>query len=283
MIYPITRVVGVFSPPGDQPYLHVTGRRDSSRSEVLVLTLIHPPHAMPIGPALPPHLAHLTAPRSPSPPRVTTSEHPDDSDDDEDAFGPALPPHLAAARKGPQAGPSKPAIATFESPSPPRLPSSRAGPSAGPSAVPDDEDDSDDEVIGPVLPTEGVVERSAVEEFMEREQRMYAQKEVRGNDNLMYTEPMLMSRSPASSPSRKEKNGCSFPLPLGFSLRSTRCGSDQRHSPGRPRRLMLITLCGPRRLKKRRRGWPTKSPGSSARSRGKKSEGMRRLIGRGRG
>ena len=156
------------------------------------------PDKMPIGPALPPHLAHLagaSSSRSPSPEprpsgataRSVAPAH-DDDDSDDDAFGPALPPHLAAARGKPSsgsgaapasAGPSRPA--PYESPSPPRLPSARQpGPAAGPAMGPsfEDDDESDDDVIGPALPTGDVVEKTAVQESMEREERMRQSREV---------------------------------------------------------------------------------------------------------
>ena len=41
------------------------------------------------------------------------------------------------------------------------------------------DDDSDDDVIGPVLPSGPTVEKSAVEEFREREERMRKSREVR--------------------------------------------------------------------------------------------------------
>ena len=122
---------------------------------------------MPIGPALPPHLQHLAGRKSP----VSDEE-------DEDDFGPALPPHLAEARKA-VAGPSRPSQ-VYSSPSPPRLPGTGARHATKDTAGgSDDEEDSDDDVIGPMPTTETVIEKSAVEEFKEREARMNRQKEVR--------------------------------------------------------------------------------------------------------
>ncbi|ORX38963.1 hypothetical protein BD324DRAFT_618007 [Kockovaella imperatae] len=125
---------------------------------------------MTIGPALPPHLAHLaqqqrsaspegSAETGPSLPRSTTPVDEDAGDD----FGPALPPHLAAKRKAQAVAVSGP---------------SRPGPSisVGPSR-PIYDDDSDDDVVGP-MPTGDVgVEKSAVQEFMEREERRAKERE----------------------------------------------------------------------------------------------------------
>lgn len=121
---------------------------------------------MPIGPQLPPHLAG-------GPKRASTP-----SDDGQDDFGPALPPHLAEKRANigpqlPQAGSSR----VFDSPSPPRI--SRApAPAPGPAPPPVDEDDSDDDFVGPRLDDVGpVVEKSAADEFREREARLAARRE----------------------------------------------------------------------------------------------------------
>jgi len=113
---------------------------------------------MPIGPALPPHLAHLSASAqvAGSSTRSTTPPLPaEESDDDDDDYGPALPPHLAAAR-GSGPGPSRPPT--------------KASPVR--SAVYDDDEESDDD-IGPKPPgaEDAGPEKSAVEEFVEREKR----------------------------------------------------------------------------------------------------------------
>ena len=136
---------------------------------------------MPIGPALPPHLAHLarsTAPEDdapeagPSVPRSTTPE---------DDYGPALPPHLAAKRKAP-VGPAAPW---------PAAPSAAVGPSR-----PACDDDSDDDVVvGPMPSAEVGPEKSAVQEFMEREERKAREREVSNE----YTP--LTGRTPASQKS----------------------------------------------------------------------------------
>ncbi|WWC91407.1 uncharacterized protein L201_006351 [Kwoniella dendrophila CBS 6074] len=138
---------------------------------------------MPIGPSLPPHLAHLaggsTNSRSPSPeiegpsrlPPASTL--PDDEEEDDDDYGPSLPPHLVARRTNKAAGPT--------------LPTSIAGPSlptAGPSrpttaattntAQYEEDSDDDDDVIGPMpVQSNGGEEESgsAVREFLEREER----------------------------------------------------------------------------------------------------------------
>ena len=209
---------------------------------------------MPIGPSLPPHLAHLAAgpssSRSPSPPAPNTRRSSSQGDDesDDDAFGPALPPHLAAARKGPATGPSRPNVG-YESPSPPRLssalPKQSAGPSrpvgpvgpsrpsgfSGPSYGPRDDEDSDDDVIGPVLPSGPTVEKSAVEEFREREERMRKSREV----SLRFVQPItpasqfsshrpsvvksnaLTCRKKTPPRSLNGKNGCSSRPPRASS------------------------------------------------------------------
>jgi hypothetical protein len=125
---------------------------------------------MPIGPSLPPHLAHLagSSSRSPSPPTKVAPLSDDEGDND---YGPGLPPHLAAAR---QAGPARPPPAAF--PSGPALPSR---------ATAADEEDSDDDVIGPKPVPSGVVEeRSAVQAFLEREARWAKEREVSSSSVL---------------------------------------------------------------------------------------------------
>ena len=121
---------------------------------------------MPIGPSLPPHLAHLAARRSPSPPNPALLS----DDEDEDSYGPALPPHILAARQAdpkPIAGPSKPA----------RLPQP-TGPIV-PSRPAEIEDEEDDDVIGPRPTPSGTAEGgSAVQEFLEREARWAREREV---------------------------------------------------------------------------------------------------------
>jgi len=116
---------------------------------------------MPIGPALPPHLAHLSASSSteagPST-RSTTPPQDPASESDDDDYGPALPPHLAAART---AGPSRPTQPTSITPS---VPITR---------YQQEEDEESDDDIGPKPPgaEEAGPEKSGVEEFLEREKR----------------------------------------------------------------------------------------------------------------
>ncbi|OCF30574.1 hypothetical protein I316_07775 [Kwoniella heveanensis BCC8398] len=136
---------------------------------------------MGIGPALPPHLAHLAgngdrspSPEGPAPPTTAGPAGPSaagqDDEEDDDDFGPALPPHLLAARKANKvAGPTLDPVGR---PLPSAGPS-RASPPPGPSYGYDD-DDSDDDVIGP-MPVQASGEEetgSAVREFLEREERM---------------------------------------------------------------------------------------------------------------
>ncbi|WWC73289.1 uncharacterized protein I206_107255 [Kwoniella pini CBS 10737] len=133
---------------------------------------------MPIGPSLPPHLAHLAGQRSPTPEEEGPTRPPpaaaaNEDEDDDDDFGPALPPHLVAARKSKPAGPALPPSVSSIGPSIPN-----AGPSR-PYAPPNNDDDSDDEVIGPMPSASTGQEESgsAVKEFLEREERRRKQLE----------------------------------------------------------------------------------------------------------
>lgn len=150
-------------------------------------------YIMPIGPQLPPGLA----------PKASTPS------DDEDDFGPALPPALAAKRAlGPQlpgavAGPSR----VFDSPSPPRI----LRPAAP--VIPDD--DSDDE-IGPKLDDiQDVPQRTAADEFREREARLAAKAAEPGEapkiqrDDWMLAPPptgALASLDPTKRPTTFQKS-----------------------------------------------------------------------------
>ena len=139
---------------------------------------------MPIGPALPPHLAHLaggSSSRSPSPPGPrlpVTNDKEDLHDDDDDDYGPALPPHLLASRRAaspPRHTPILESTPNFNPVLPgPVLPTDR-----GKVKNHNEEEESDDEigprpVMGEVIPEE----RSAVQEFMEREARWAKEREV---------------------------------------------------------------------------------------------------------
>lgn len=135
---------------------------------------------MPIGPALPPHLAHLAA----SAGGVSRNDGPDD--DEENDFGPALPPHLAAQRRAGPSRPSQPAPSSDEDDEDdfgPALPShlsnrrllkNIAPPAAGPSrssARASYADESSDDEIGPKPDHAPSVRKTAAEEFLEREER----------------------------------------------------------------------------------------------------------------
>lgn len=161
---------------------------------------------MPIGPQLPPHLAASSSKPASEP-----------SDDGEDDFGPALPPELAAKRAnvGPQlpsAGPSR----LYQSPSPPRI--VRApGPSVPGPAPPPVDDDSDDDYVGPRLDDiEPVKEKSAAEEFREREARLAARRSeeaskpsVQKRDDWMLAPPptgALASLDPTKRPTTFQKS-----------------------------------------------------------------------------
>jgi hypothetical protein len=133
---------------------------------------------MPIGPSLPPHLAHLSASstsaagpstRSTTPPLPKNSEPESESDDD---YGPALPPHLAAKRA---AGPERP--------------SPRSAPP--PQSYQEDEESDDD--IGPKPPGEDVgPEKSAVEEFIEREKRRAERLEEESKPKALKREEWML-------------------------------------------------------------------------------------------
>ncbi|WVQ81589.1 hypothetical protein IAT38_003713 [Cryptococcus sp. DSM 104549] len=179
---------------------------------------------MPIGPSLPPHLAHLVArssspedepgptPPGPSLPAPAPAAAPVDDDEEED-YVPALPPHLLAARQakgaigpsapGPVAGPSLPSAGPVgPRPLGPSLPgagpSRPPGPAPGPGPAYPDED-SDDEVIGPMpvpsLSGEAEDGSDAVREFMEREERRRKEAEekdrpvVKKRDEWMLVPP----------------------------------------------------------------------------------------------
>ncbi|KAK8843469.1 hypothetical protein IAR55_007126 [Kwoniella newhampshirensis] len=164
---------------------------------------------MPIGPTLPPHLAHLAASRSPSPPGRSPGPAAADEEEDEDDYVPALPPHILAVRGekssspsvGPSIGPSIPSAAPSIGPSMPiavgpSMPP-RAGPSrstVGPSYGLEDED-SDDDVIGPrPIPTSGEEEGSgsAIREFMEREERRRKEAEEASKPQVRKREEWML-------------------------------------------------------------------------------------------
>jgi hypothetical protein len=126
---------------------------------------------MPIGPSLPPHLAHLSARDSSSEAgpsvRSTTPPLPNDpeSESDGDDYGPALPPQLAAS---------------FSPPPPARAPKY--------------EDDESDDDIGPRPPgqEEAGQEKSAVEEFLEREKRRAEQIEEKERPKALKREEWML-------------------------------------------------------------------------------------------
>lgn len=136
------------------------------------------PIIMPIGPSLPPHLAHLanrsTTPEAEAGPSACRPPATEVSDEEEDDYGPALPPHLAATR--------------HSAPSPKRS-------SQSISARHYDEE-SDDDVIGPRPDAVGGVasggERSAVQEFMEREERWAKEREEAKKPKKMEREEWML-------------------------------------------------------------------------------------------
>ncbi|WVQ75363.1 hypothetical protein IAR50_004982 [Cryptococcus sp. DSM 104548] len=153
---------------------------------------------MPIGPTLPPHLAHLAGNRSPSgsPPPEGPAPPQAADDEEEDDYVPALPPHLQTSRQsnprpaaGPSVGPSAPTAGPSRPPS--------AGPAAAPSAGPffPEDDDSDDEIVGPVPVPSAYADDdpdAGVREFMEREERMRKDAEERAKPKVMKREEWML-------------------------------------------------------------------------------------------
>ena len=146
---------------------------------------------MPIGPSLPPHLAHLSARDSPAeagPSTRSTTPPIDPESEDEDDYGPALPPHLAAKRA---LGPTLPSAAppSASAPAP-----SRPQPAAQTSRQPYEDDDESDDDIGPKPPGEDEVgpEKSAVEEFLEREKRRAEQLEEKEKPKVLKREEWML-------------------------------------------------------------------------------------------
>ncbi|ODO01695.1 hypothetical protein I350_06521 [Cryptococcus amylolentus CBS 6273] len=147
---------------------------------------------MPIGPTLPPHLAHLVRNRSSSaspPPEGPAPPQPAD-DDEEDDYLPALPPHLQNRQSNPR--PAGPSLGpTFPTSGPSRPP---AAPAAGPSFEEED-DDSDDEIVGPVPVPSAYADDdpdAGVREFLEREERMRKDAEERAKPKVMKREEWML-------------------------------------------------------------------------------------------
>ncbi|WVO18264.1 hypothetical protein L204_105975 [Cryptococcus depauperatus] len=172
---------------------------------------------MTIGPSLPPHLSHLaqaSGSRSPSgsphsepltgpSPAITNVEcvvgddRPSvdkEQDEDKDDYAPALPPHMASAHQTKVAGPSLP----------PNLMSGRSS-SIGPLIArphPED-DDSDDDVYGPV-PASNIGDEDSnaydpVKEFMELEERRRKDIEEKGKPKVTKREEWMLV-PPTSGP-----------------------------------------------------------------------------------
>jgi hypothetical protein len=198
---------------------------------------------MPIGPSLPPHLAHLSARDSsgeagPSV-RSTTPPAPHDaeSESDGDDYGPALPPQLAAKRAaGPTLAPPVNAAAPNRS-------------------AQDDDEDSDDD-IGPRPPgqEEARQEKSAVEEFLEREKRRAEQLEEKERPKALKREEWMLVPPEAGILSV----GTSFSGMIGASEKLiskwTRLERGQLRLTGARRRWSWTTRHGPRPLRKSIRG-----------------------------
>lgn len=127
-----------------------------------------------IGPSLPPHLqARQTSPSGEGP------QQEQEEDEEDTSIGPALPPHLLAARQAkgeapaavPSLGPQRPTVGPSRPP---------GWEPASPSRY-DDDESSDDDVVGPMPLPEGVTfdeQASAVWEFQERQKRWEKEREV---------------------------------------------------------------------------------------------------------
>jgi hypothetical protein len=184
---------------------------------------------MPIGPSLPPHLAHLSS-------RSSRSPSPESETDD---FGPALPPHLAAARN--VAGPSRP----------PALPSP---PPQATYPVYEDEDDDDDDDIGPRPVASGMQERSAVQEFMEREARWAKEREAAKKPKKLEREEWMLV--PPTSGVLSTGMLCSWIWVAGHCVdedQLTHFGNGQLHFLGIPQPLKPTPVYGQRRLRRKHR------------------------------
>lgn len=168
---------------------------------------------MPIGPSLPPHLAHLSARDSsaeagPSTRSTTPPVNPDSESEDDD-YGPALPPHLAAKRAvGPTLPGSAPPQASRSAPSHPTRPSYNH-----------DDSESDDD-IGPRPPGEDEVgpEKSAVEEFLEREKRRAENIEEKAKPKVLKREEWMLVPPEAGVLSHGTCYNPSAHLPLHYLL-----------------------------------------------------------------
>ncbi|ODN91407.1 hypothetical protein L198_05921 [Cryptococcus wingfieldii CBS 7118] len=128
---------------------------------------------MPIGPTLPPHLA---------PPQAA-------DDDEEDDYLPALPPHLQNRQSNPR--PAGPSLGPTIPASGPSRPS--AAPPAGPSF--EEDDDSDDEIVGPVPVPSAYADDdpdAGVREFLEREERMRKDAAERAKPKVMKREEWML-------------------------------------------------------------------------------------------
>jgi hypothetical protein len=131
---------------------------------------------MPIGPSLPPHLAHLANKHAGGPSPA--------SDDEDDDYTPALPPHLAASRgAGPSRPPPNDGPGGYSSPSPPRIRKVLPLPVA---------EDSDDDDIGPRLESAPAPQRSAAEEFREREERRAKLIEEQSKPKVLQREEWML-------------------------------------------------------------------------------------------
>ena len=153
------------------------------------------PHPLPnavimIGPAIPDLVQRSTTPEAgpsigPPVPTDSPSKNPVEEEEEEDDYVPELPPDLAAqrtAQKPRVLGPSLPSVAQSSH---------------------DDSDDDDDDVGPMPLPSylsSQQLEKSAVEEFLEREKRRQQALEVR--------DTAALHRCPAySPPGRGETKG----------------------------------------------------------------------------
>ncbi|RSH95455.1 hypothetical protein EHS25_000547 [Saitozyma podzolica] len=235
---------------------------------------------MPIGPSLPPHLAHLARASSPddeagpSVPRSTTPPGPATADNDDDAgdYGPALPPHLAARRSKPSGpappapGPSyRPDSVNDDGPLPPRP--SRPTPSRAVGPAPPPDDDSDDD-IGPRLEDmSGAQEKTAVQEWMEREERWAKEREEKNKPKVATREEWMLV-PPTSGvlssvdPLRKR--------PTTFSRSAAPVETDSTvwtETPAEKAQRIADEVAGIKRVKEPKRGVPSEDRDEEARKR----------------
>ncbi|CED83728.1 Uncharacterized conserved protein [Phaffia rhodozyma] len=147
-----------------------------------------------IGPSLPPSLARTQQPVQPG---SNKEDSGDDDDEESGSIGPALPPHLQARRQAgpsvskpqPRVGPTLPP-SNYQAPSPPSTSAQSYG----------YDDDSDDDLVGPVPVPEGAQDdgSSALRDFEERQRRWAEQREEAAKPKEMKREEWMLKPPEAS-------------------------------------------------------------------------------------